>query len=230
MAVAIVGVVVAAIGAISGFMGANAAAKIDNAKNNATRITNQANNEYRVAAAALQNYIRSEQNNRILKVAGENYNTLAENVTRTLDDSVRGSSAKRLVAAEAIGTMAAASAGAGVGGGTTEMLNSTFRRAVAFSQQADEEKVQYAVNDMQRQRTNQISNAVASMDQGTTFAQTQGVYLADTKVNAFGYALQGFANALPYIDTMMQQRAAARTAPATNTSSAPQSTNSITFL
>lgn len=220
MAVAIAGVVVAAIGAISGFLGGKAQSTIQNAQNHATRITNQANNEYKVAAAALQNYIRSEQNNRLLKVAGENYNTFSQNITRTLDESVRGTSARRLQASEALGSMTAMASAAGVGGGTTEMLNSTYKRAVNFALQAEKEKVDYAVGDMNVQRSNQISNAVAQMDQGTTFAQTQGVYLADSKVNAFSYAIKGFSDALPYIDMMLQNRAAKNT----TTTTAPTQT------
>lgn len=227
MAVAVVGAVVAVIGAISGFLGAKGQANIENAKNHATRITNKANNEFKVASTALQNYIRSEQNNRLLKLAGENYNALGQNMVRTYDDAMRGSAAKRIQAAESLGSMAAAAAAVGVGGSTTEMLNSTYRRAVNIQANYDREKLDYAVNDMAVSRSNQISNAVAQMDQGTSFAQTQGMYLADTKVSPLGFAMQGIANAMPYIDTWMQNRAAK--AQVQTTQAAPN-TNSITLL
>lgn len=219
MAVAIVGAVVAVVGAISDFMGAKGQARIQNAQNYATRITNDANNEYRVAAAALQNFVRSQQNSRIMKAAGENYNTLGQNIVRTMDEAVRGTVAKRLQAAEVIGSMATAAAAVGVGGSTTEMLNSTFRRAVSFSESSDREKVRYVTGDMSQQRQNQISNAVAAMDQGTTFAQTQSHISFDQKVNPWGYALQGIQNALPYVSAFMDNRAAASAASTASSSS-----------
>ena len=114
---------------------------------------------------------------------------------------------------------ASAAAAAGVGGGTTEMLNSTFRRAVAFSEQSQKEKVDYATGDMRLQRSNQISNAVASMDQGTTFAERQSVILADKSVSPFPYLVQGIAGAVGYIDTYLQARKAAATTTTTQAAS-----------
>lgn len=228
MAVAATGAVVAVVGAISDFLGQRGQARIQNAQNYATKITNEANNQYQVSASALQNYIRTQQNNRILMAAGENYNTLGQNITRILDDSVRGRTAQRLQATEQIAQMSVMAAASGVGGSTTEMLNSTYRRAVEFSEQFSRESIKYAIRDMDQQRMNQISNAVASMDQGTSFAQLGHVVTSEQRVNPFGHIVRGIQGALPYIDTMMQNRAANKT-DTTKTTSAPK-TNNITLL
>lgn len=242
MAVAIVGAVVAIGSALFGASQQKAAAKgqlqIARANREAQEVVRKAKNEYEGAATALANYIRSANNNQLLKAAGKNYNAIGQNVARVYDQAERGKLTQRIAAAETLGTIAAAAAASGVGGTTVEMINSTFERVDSIQRQARDEQLDLQAYDMYQARSNVMANAVAQMDQGQTNANIDNNVAITPYVampSMLGAAVQGIGNAMPYISQAMQnwsarsQASAAAGANTAATSTAPAAGANLRF-
>lgn len=202
----IVGAVVAiastVFGAVSGSQAAKGQLQVAKANREASEVTRKARNEYEGAATALSNYIRSSNNNQLMKSAGANYNAIAQNIGRLSDQAQKGKLTDRIAATEALGSMTAAAAAIGVGGSTVDMMNSTFQRATTISNQARDEQEELRLYDLYDNKSNVMSNAVAQMDQGQSNANIDSnkaisPYIARPSVA--GAVVSGLATALPYI-------------------------------
>ena len=205
---AVVSIGSALFGGVSARSAAKGQLKVAKANTEAQEITRKARNQYEGAATALSNYIRSANNNQILKAAGANYNAIGQNIARVYEQSERGKLTQRVQAAETLGTIAAAAAASGVGGSTVDMINSTFKRVNTIQRGAQEDQLRYQAYDMYQARSNIMANASASMDQGTTHANMDNSTTITPYVNVpsmMGSLISGISDALPYISQAAQQ-------------------------
>lgn len=84
-----------------------------------------AGNKLSAAVGALNRFQQSQRNKTHLKNAGAQIDATTTNMARMQADAVEGSVDRRISAAEEAGAMAARFGGAGVQGGTVQMLNAT---------------------------------------------------------------------------------------------------------
>lgn len=218
----------ALMSASAGKAAAQAQLTVAKANADAGNITRAADNEYKGAAAALTNFSRAQQNKRVLEAAGDQYNVFSKNIVRTMDDSVSKSAYRQLQASEALGTIASAVGAAGVGGGSIDAINSTFRRALEINNSREEKKDDIAIGDSIHQQNQIMDNAAAQLDFNQTFANidysknTPG-FVAQTNSTAAAL-LSGIGQTLPYVKMFIDNRAASQMAASLNTSSAGATT------
>lgn len=177
---------VAVVGAIVNFLGASAAAKnqqmVNRANVYAQKVTAEANNKVEVSRAALDNFVREQSNKKLMEKAGDQYNKIGENINRIQDSYTRGSMQKKVAAAEALGSIKASAAFAGVGGATVGMIDSTMRRVQAISQEGERKNKNLQIGDLRGDRNNQISNAVAGTNMGQTIPNLRNTVFAEPYV------------------------------------------------
>lgn len=87
----------------------------------------QANNTVAAATGALNRHRQSLANQLKLKAGGKQVEALGQNLLRLQDQSQQQGLNVKIQAAEQTGALMAAAAGAGIGGGTVDMLNATVR-------------------------------------------------------------------------------------------------------
>lgn len=177
---------VAVVGAIFNFLGASSAAKnqeiVNKANIYAQKTTAEANNQLEVARTALDNFKREESNKQLMNKAGDQYNMIGQNINRIRDQYTRGTIQQRAQAAEALGSITASAAFAGVGGATVDMIDSTLRRVTAVSQEGQRKNMEMQIGDMKNERYNQIVNAVSGSDMGQTVARLQNTIIPEPYV------------------------------------------------
>lgn len=225
--IAAAGVVVAIGGAIMGGMAQRAAAQaqliVAKANAEAGNITRAADNEYRGAAAALTNFVRAQQNKRILDAAGEQYNAMSANIIRTMDDATSRSVTRQLQSSEALGTIAAQAAAAGVGGSSIDSINSTFQRVSDIADNAENRRDNIVLGDMSKQQNQIMENAGAQLDQNQTFANIDYSHDSAPYIPVPSMAmslLNGLGSALPYVKQYFDNRAAQNMAATLNANAA----------
>lgn len=133
-------------------------AKLDNiAKKSNDRVANilrAADNTMSAAADNLKRYQQSQSNKFKLMSGGDTLNAQATNMLRIADSLVSGSFERRVAVAEQAGALAANAGGAGVGGGSLDMLEkANTLRAQRAEQQYEDRKAQ------------QLGDAALEMDQ-----------------------------------------------------------------
>lgn len=187
---------------------AQAQSIINKANAEAANLTRQADNEFKGAAASLANFMRAENNKKQMRAAGEAYNALSQNMYRQLDTSLNGTIQERLAASEQLGELAAASAAAGLGGGTVDSINNTMRLRNSLMEQQSEQNENFLRYDAYAQRAGLLQTAVESGDYSQTFAgidYSRNVAEYVAKPSALGAIVQAFGAAAPYIRTGLGQ-------------------------
>lgn len=169
-----------AMGALSVLqgLGAGAAArraarnqeKLAKAEMYADTVTREANNISRAAGSSLADFVRSLNNQRVSKAAGEQYNYLGENMMRVMEQSTSGTFSRRIEAAEQAGAIAAQNAWAGIGGATADMIDGTMALRDSIIDAQAEQNQNYMTYDMVRQRAGVVSSGIESLDFTQAFA------------------------------------------------------------
>ena len=156
-------------------------AKVARAKKAAQRAENKA----RQSEATLLRWNQSLSNQRIMENAGENYNTLTENLGRTMDAHVASNVQARLAASEELGAATAAFAFAGVGGSSVDNYNQTMKTSFALSKEQSDRSYNSQTYLLNKDRGSQISDAVASMDRSVIVADQDFSYVGSTSGGSF---------------------------------------------
>jgi hypothetical protein len=143
---------------------------ISNTNADAANKVRTANNGLAAAQAAFSNLQRSIGNKSKLDAAGDRLDANAQNLIRLQDATVRGGLEQSLRESEQLGAMHAQAAAAGVGGATAAMLHNTLALSAARQKTTTETNAGYQTYDMLQQRMGLMSNMVASVDAGQSFA------------------------------------------------------------
>jgi ribosomal protein L17 len=143
---------------------------INRANADAANQIRKANNGFAAAQASLSNLTRSLRNNAKLDTAASQADAITTNIVRLTDAAAQGSLDSQLRAAEQLGAIRAAAASAGVGGTTASMLQKTMQLTSARAQTQADQRTAYQTYDMLAQRAGLLRSAVASLDEGQTFA------------------------------------------------------------
>lgn len=136
---------------------------------------------------------------------------MSANIVRTMDDATSRSVTRQIQSSEALGTIAAQAAAAGVGGGSIDAINSTFRRVSDISEEANKRRDQIVLGDMEKNQNQIMENAGAQLDQNQTFANID--YSKDVApyvpIPSMASTLfNGIGAALPYVKQYFDNRAA----------------------
>ena len=205
-----VGIAVTIGGALMGYGAQKAAAQAQlieaKGRAEASNITMKADNEYKASSASLTNFLRAQQNKRIMEAAGNQYKAMSQNIVRVMDQATSDSVSRRLRYSEQFGQMVAAASAAGVGGGSVDAINSTMKRVQDVSEQEIKQKNKVQLGDMINQQNNIINNSVAQMDNSTTFAnidysKAKTPFIAQPSL--IGALASGVNESLPYVKQLM---------------------------
>lgn len=173
---------------------------INNANADATNQVRKANNGFAAAQASLSNLTRSLRNNSQLDAAASQADSITENIARLTDAATQGSLDTQLRSAEQLGAVRASAAAAGVGGTTASMLQKTMQLTAARAQTQTDQRTSYQTYDMLAQRSGLLRSAVASLDEGQSFApidyNTSVAPLVQSPIRASQYSGSVFGSAL----------------------------------
>ncbi|QYD70150.1 hypothetical protein KZJ38_07540 [Paraburkholderia edwinii] len=173
---------------------------INNANADSANLMRKANNGFAAAQASLSNLTRSLRNNDKLDAAASQADAITTNIARLTDAAAQGSLDAQLRSAEQLGAVRAAAAAAGVGGTTASMLQKTMQLTAARAQTQADQRVAYQTYDMLAQRAGLLRSAVASLDEGQTFApidyNTNVAPLVQSPLRASQFGMSIMAQAL----------------------------------
>lgn len=168
---AIAAVAMNVLGGLAGQDQANAQARLDAAQNEVNRANDyaantarDANNELATVVGSLNRAKQAINNRNVLANVGREAESIRTNMFRALSDMTEAGLEQRLDSAFDLGSLAAASGAAGVGGGSRDVMNSTLRMAAARKQQALEQQMDQVTYDSVRMETNTHADAYMAMD------------------------------------------------------------------
>jgi len=141
----------------------------------AERTVRNSQNVLRASVSSAAARRRSQQNQEILKAAGNEKDVLLQNVARLGNVASRGKLNSRLQAAEELGALAAAAGSAGIGGGSTSMIASTMELRRARMEEQIAGSVGEQRDAVMKQFDNVMIRAAMGMDTTTDVAGVTAV-------------------------------------------------------
>lgn len=132
-------------------------------KIDAARITQRSGNAKRAAISSLEAFNQSLSNSKLLDAAGDQVNSIEENLGRNLDAAAYGKLGQRVAAAEQAGQYAASAAAAGVGGSSVDTYNRTMQLSEDMAEEQGDRQVRSMTYDAGQQAGGAISGAVDGM-------------------------------------------------------------------
>lgn len=133
-------------------------------KIDAARISQGGKNLLAGSNASYQQWAASFSNNRAMKAAGRQANSIMENIGKNLDAATYGRAMSRLAASEAVGADLARSAAAGVGGSSIEMFNQTAYLNTLMQEESEDRATRTDLMNASSSRAFAISDAVENQD------------------------------------------------------------------
>lgn len=148
----------------------SAQATVASANAEAQNLVRQAQNQERAARTGLAATVRSINNARRLRAAGDAQRAVTENIIRTQQDFLANNLEAGVRDLEEVGAATARAAAAGVGGGSVRALGETILARQARLAQITEEQYQTETYDMRLARAGIMQDAAAGMDISTDSA------------------------------------------------------------
>lgn len=124
----------------------------------------QADNTLAKAHADLNRFKQSKSNQNKIKAGAANVEAQTTNLLRMTDEAVRGGLDRRIAAAEEAGALAAASGGAGIGGGSVGMLAISNQIRQQRVEELTERQLDTAAYDTNRNIAQTIDATVLGLD------------------------------------------------------------------
>lgn len=149
---------------------ASAGRTVASANAEAQNRVRQAQNQERAARTGLAATVRSINNARRLRAAGDAQRAVTENISRTQQDFLANKLEEGVRNIEEIGAATARAAAAGVGGGSVRALGETILARQARLAQITEEQYQTETYDMRLARAGIMTDAAAGLDISTDSA------------------------------------------------------------
>lgn len=126
---------------------------------------NKLNTETSNANSNTQRAIQTINNNRILRVAGKQFDAASQNIVRNKDAHVRGSIEQQIQQAEAAGAYAANLASKGVGGASGDAISMTLALQQSRQRGATKQTQEYLDYDQAKQQAGIMPSAMNALDQ-----------------------------------------------------------------
>lgn len=126
---------------------------------------NKLNTETSNANSNTQRAIQTINNNRILRVAGKQFDAASQNIVRNKDAHVRGSIEQQIQHAEAAGAYAANLASKGVGGASGDAISMTLALQQSRQRGATKQTKEYLDYDQAKQQAGIMPSAMNALDQ-----------------------------------------------------------------
>lgn len=126
---------------------------------------NKLNTETSNANSNTQRAIQTINNNRILRVAGKQFDAASQNIVRTKDAHVRGSIEQQIQQSEAAGAYAANLASKGVGGASGDAISMTIALQQSRQRGATQQTKEYLDYDSAKAQAGIMPSALNSLDQ-----------------------------------------------------------------
>lgn len=133
-------------------------------KVDAARISTRGKNLLAGSNASYSQWAASFNNNRAMKAAGRNANSIMENIGKNLDAATYGRAMSRLAASEQVGADIAQAAAAGVGGSSVEVFNQTAQLNRLMQEESEDRALKSDLYNATSSRAFAISDAVESQD------------------------------------------------------------------
>lgn len=146
-----------------------------------------ANNAVAASESAVQKWGQSLRNRNLMKAAGENFGTLAENFSRRVDARTMSSAMGKLMHSEELGRVSASAAAAGVGGSSVDMFNRTIETGYQLQAQLADRAAKSEDYLAQQELSRVIPDAINEMDNNLYMANMDYSWYGDPKSpSAFG--------------------------------------------
>ena len=126
---------------------------------------NKLNTEVSNANSNTQRAIQVINNNRILRVAGKQFDAASQNIVRNKDAHVRGSIEQQIQQSEAAGAYAANLASKGVGGASGDAISMTLALQQSRQRGATKQNKAYLDYDQAKAQAGIMPSALNSLDQ-----------------------------------------------------------------
>ena len=126
---------------------------------------NELNTEVSNANSNTQRAIQVINNNRILRVAGKQFDAASQNIVRNKDAHVRGSIEQQIQQSEAAGAYAANLASKGVGGASGDAISMTLALQQSRQRGATKQTKEYLDYDQAKQQAGIMPSAMNALDQ-----------------------------------------------------------------
>ena len=123
------------------------------------------NTETSNANSNTQRAIQTINNNRILRVAGKQFDAASQNIVRNKDAHVRGSIEQQIQQSEAAGAYAANLASKGVGGASGDAISMTIALQQSRQRGATKQVKEYLDYDQAKQQAGIMPSALNALDQ-----------------------------------------------------------------
>lgn len=123
------------------------------------------NTEVSNANSNTQRAIQTINNNRVLRVAGKQFDAMSQNIVRNKDAHVRGSIEQQIQQSEAAGAYAANLASKGVGGASADAISMALALQQSRQRQATKQTKEYLDYDSAKAQAGIIPSALNSLDQ-----------------------------------------------------------------
>lgn len=137
---------------------------VNKANAEAQNTVRDANNELAAMVGSLNRFRLNASNRQVLRQSGQEQEQIQTNLQRALSDMQRGALEERLDTAFELGSLSAATAAAGVGGGSKDVLNATIRLANARRQQALDTAGDQMSYDAMKLLSNTQADAYGALD------------------------------------------------------------------
>ena len=125
---------------------------------------NKLNTETSNANSNTQRAIQTINNNRVLRVAGKQFDAASQNIVRNKDAHVRGSIEQQIQQAEAAGAYAANLASKGVGGASGDAISMTLALQQSRQRGAAKQNKEYLDYDQAKQQAGIMPTTLNSLD------------------------------------------------------------------
>lgn len=209
----------------------NAQNLVNKAQVAASNTIRDANNELSAVVGSLNRFKLNASNRQSLRNSGREQEAIQTNLIRVMKDLTGASLEQRLDSSFELGSLAAASAAAGVGGNSREVMNATLRMAEARKQQALSEQGEALTYDALKMLTNTQADAYAGLDSSIILDQLD--LSQDQYIPQFAQSAPSMFNVLlnAGVQTVAQNPGLTQMAlegPSTNRSTAPPN-NGRTF-
>ena len=126
---------------------------------------NKLNTEVSNANSNTQRAIQVINNNRVLRVAGKQFDAASQNIVRNKDAHVRGSIEQQIQQSEAAGAYAANLASNGVGGASGDAISMTLALQQSRQRGATKQTKEYLDYDQAKQQAGIMPSAMNALDQ-----------------------------------------------------------------
>ena len=154
---------------------------------------NKLNTETSNANSNTQRAIQTINNNRILRVAGKQFDAASQNIVRNKDAHVRGSIEQQIQQSEAAGAYAANLASKGVGGASGDAISMTLALQQSRQRGATKQTNEYLDYDQAKQQAGIMPSAMNALDQTVYSGSVDNTVVMPEVRGGTDYAAMGAA-------------------------------------